>query len=633
MSSRTTVRSRGAPAVALVAVLAAVVTPAAEPARAASAVRMVDVSGRLTGFHRPNGVHNAGGVAGLAWFDYNNDGLLDLYISNNAGQPNALFKNLGRGQFTNVAAQAGLANGLGNGGVAVADMDNDGCLDLLTSGTGGIETDHQSPTKLYRNNCNGTFSDVTARSGIVGTKTTLAVAFADINNDGFVDVFLASAGDFENHKHPNRLYLNDGDGRFTDISATAGIEENRGADLMGFTDFNKDGLADVLVLDGNDGVMQPLKGGDPPMFQPIPGRVRLYRNNGNLTFTDVAGEVGLGQPLGFWMSITLGDISNTGNLDFFSTNVGRATPGPPFSELPLSDQVYFPHGLWQNRSAPVGPLAGATNLLGAAANALNVVGVGPPGFPNPLGIVGGALNGAGQAVGNATASLGAAPNPNGGVFYKQISEAAGLSKLNWGWGATFSDFDNDGYLDLFFNGAYPGLGGLIHSAPFLGDVYGNPGYLLRNAGNATFDLVQTFNQQNRFTSGSAVADFDNDGRPDVAVVNTAYGPDPGAPILLHNETPNANGWITVKLVGTASNRAAIGAKVRVLAGRLTKLAEVQSESSFVSVDSLWKTFGLGPNPPATVTVEVTWPSGLVETFDERTGRNVTLTERTGRQVR
>ncbi|MGH9165555.1 MAG: CRTAC1 family protein [Acidimicrobiales bacterium] len=369
------------------------------------------------------------------------------------------------------------------------------------------------------------------------------------------------------------------------------------------------------------------------MFQPLPGAVRLYRNNRDLTFTDVAGSVGLGQPLGFWMSITLGDIRNTSSLDFFSTNAGRANGGPPFNELPLGDQVYFPHGLWRNQSAPVGPLAGASNLLAGTTNALGAISVGPPGAPNPLGLVAGGLGATNQIVGGVSPVLGDTPNPNGGVVYKQVSEEAGLGKLNWGWGASFADFDNDGHQDLFFNGAYPGLGGLIHSAPFIGDTFGNPGYLLRNAGDATFDLVQTFGQQHRFTSGSAVADFDNDGRPDVAIVNTAYGDDPGAPILLHNESVDSGGWITVKLVGTRSNRAGIGAKVRVLAGRLTKLQEVQSEASFLSVDSLWRTFGLGPQPPALVTVEVTWPSGLVETFERGPGRNVTLQEGAGTRLR
>ena len=102
--------------------------------------RLVDVSDRLTGFRRPNGPQNAGGLAGLAWFDYDNDGRLDLFIPNNVGHPNALFRNLGGGRFADVAAQAGVANGLGNAGVAVADIDNDGCEDLLASGTGGVCT-------------------------------------------------------------------------------------------------------------------------------------------------------------------------------------------------------------------------------------------------------------------------------------------------------------------------------------------------------------------------------------------------------------------------------------------------------------------------------------------------------------
>ncbi|MGH9165554.1 MAG: FG-GAP repeat domain-containing protein [Acidimicrobiales bacterium] len=213
-------------------------------------IRLVDASGRLVGFHRPNGPHNAGGLAGLAWFDFDNDGLLDLFISNNTGHPNALFKNLGNGRFADVAARAGVANGLGNSGVAVADIDNDGWLDLAAAGTGGVETDHQSPTKLFRNNANGTFTDITASSRVTGTKTTIAVAFADINNDALVDLFLASGGDFENNKHPNKLYLNNGNNTFSDISARAGIEANLGADLAGFTDFNKDGWQDIIVPTG-----------------------------------------------------------------------------------------------------------------------------------------------------------------------------------------------------------------------------------------------------------------------------------------------------------------------------------------------------------------------------------------------
>ncbi|MGH9180654.1 MAG: CRTAC1 family protein, partial [Acidimicrobiales bacterium] len=597
------------------------------------APRLVDVSSRLEGFRRPNGPQNAGGLAGLAWFDYDADGRLDLFISNNAGHPNALFRNLGNGRFDDVATRAGVANGLGNSGVAVADIDNDGCLDLLAGGTGGVETEHQSPTKLYRNMCNGTFADITTSSGVTGTKTTMPVAFADIDNDSFVDIFLASAGDFKNRKHPNKLYRNNGNNTFTDISATAGIQPNLGADVAGFTDFNNDGLQDIVVFDGNNGLTQPLKGGDPEMFQPIPGGVRVWRNNGDLTFTDVAFSVGLGQSLGFWMSLTLGDVSNTGNLDLFSTNAGRANGGAPFNQFPLGNDVYFPHGLWRNQSASVGPLAGIANVVGGASNTLALANVGPPGAPNVIGLAAGGVGGAGQLLGGVSNGIGVAANPNGGVFYRQSAEAAGLSKLNWGWGASFADFDNDGHQDLFFNGAYPGLGGLIHSAPFIGDVFGNPGYLLRNTGRASFDLVQTFGQQHRFTSGSAAGDFDNDGLVDVAVVNTAHGNDPGAPILLRNESAGTNGWLTLRLVGTRSNRAAIGAKIRVLAGPLTKLQEVQSEASFISVDSLWRTFGLGPNPPATVTVEVTWPSRLIETFRADTGRVVTLREAAGEPLR
>ncbi|MDQ6775111.1 MAG: CRTAC1 family protein [Actinomycetota bacterium] len=469
-------------------------------APSASATNLVDVSGSLSGFHRPiGGPDNAGGLAGAAWFDYNNSGRLSLFIPGTPGHPNALFENLGGGRFVNVAAQAGVAGGQGGGGVAVADISNDGCEDLLVSGTGGIETGHQSPTKLYL-------------------------------------------------------------------------------------------------------------------------------NNGNNTFTDVAAQSGLASALGFWMSVTLGDIYNHGNLDLFSTNAGHSPGGLPFEDLqPL--QVYFPHGLWENTSNPLAALtspfvSGTVGLTPDPTGGL----LSPLGSPLP-GALGAATSGLADALAPALKPVGAAL---GGVFYKNVSQAAGLSNLNWGWGASFADFANDGHEDLFFNGTYPGLGGLIHSAPFIGDQYGNPGYLLHNDGTGEFTIAQTFAQQNRFTSGSAVGDYNNDGRPDIAIVNTAHGSDPGAPILLENKTVNNNGWITVKLVGTKSNRDGIGAKVWVLDGPLTKLQEVRSGTGFASQDSLWLTFGVGPNAPATVPVEVAWPSGLLETFNASTDRKVTLTEGTGR---
>jgi enediyne biosynthesis protein E4 len=537
---------------------------------ARDAMHLSDVSDRLAGFQRPNGPQNAGALAGVAWFDYNNDGRLDLFIPNNKGRPHALFRNRGRGRFVNVAAKAGVADRGGGGGAAAADINNDGCQELLVSGNRGVEIGDQSPVKLYLNRCNGTFKDITESSKVRGTQTSMPVAFGDVNNDGLLDIFLASAGDFKTNKHPNKLYLNNGDLSFTDISARARIERNQGSTAVSFTDYNKDGLQDIMVPDGNEGLRQPLKGGSPAGFQPIPTPQRLYRNNGDLTFTNVAPLNGL-FVLGFWMAVALGDYDNDSDLDYFDTNVGRVPSGPPGEDVPPLAEIpgsrEFPHGFWENQQS---------RLLG--------------------------------------------------VVYKYRPREAGLRNLNWGWGASFADFDNDGWEDLFFNGTYPGLGGILHNAALMGDDFGNPGYLLRNNSKKRFELVQTFGQQDRLNSGSAVADFDNDGFPDVAVATTAFGDDEGAPILLRNETANDNGWITVRLIGTKSNRDGIGAKVRVLAGRLTKLKEVRSGSSFLSMDSPWLTFGLGPNAPATVPVEVTWPSGLVETFHPTTRRIVTLQE-------
>lgn len=535
-------------------------------AQAGDALRLIDVSERLGGFARANGPNNAGGLAGVAWFDYDGDSRLDLFIPNNKGHANALFRNLGNGRFRDVAGEAGVTNGLGNLTPVAGDINNDGCPDLFLVGYGGVEVDEKSPTKLYLNECDGTFRDISATAGVPGTKTSGTAAFGDVNNDGFIDLAIASAGDFQDRKDPNKLYLNNGDLTFTDISASAGIEPNLGSVDIAFVDFNKDGWQDILTDDGNDGVMNPAKGGK--QFQPIPGIHRLYRNNGDLTFTDVSMETGFRKDGGFWMATAWGDYDNDSDLDHFSTSAG---PFPAQDARPAPSAETFPHGFWEN-------------------------------------------------VGD-------------GRFYQFKTVEAGLFRplgSGFGWGATFADFDNDGHMDLFFHGNYPALGGLMHDAEYMGDTYGNPGYLYRNTGHKRFELVQTFGLRDRFTSGSAVGDFDSDGFPDIIVLNTAFGQDPGNPILLRNETSNGNGWITVRTVGTKSNRDGIGARVRVLAGGLTKLQEVRSGSSFASMDSPWLTFGLGTDAPDAVAVEVRWPSGRLEVFvDQPTRRLVTVVEGNG----
>ena len=562
---------RAALAAAAVAILAVPVAGAAVDA--AESLRLVDASDRLSGFTRRNGPRNAGGLAGAAWFDYDGDGRLDLFLPGNTGDDNALFRNLGGGRFTDVARAAGVANGRGNLGAIAGDIDNDGCPELFTTGAGGIELTPKEPPRLYRNNCDGTFTDIAARAGVRGTRTSGAAAFGDIDNDGFIDLFIASAGDFADRKDPNKLYRNNGDRTFTDISAPAGVEPNLGSVDAAFVDFDKDGWQDILTDDGNDGVINPLRSGS--SFQPVPGRHRLYRNDGYLTFTDVSARTTF-LDRGFWMATAWGDYDNDSDLDHFATSVGQI----PLTDLPVD--------------------------LGALGVSLD--------FPPPHGFW---------------------ENVGDGRRFRLASLDVGLfgKKLGFGWGASFADFDNDGWEDLFFVGNYPGLAGFLHDAAFMGDTLGNPGYLFRNDGRRRLELVQTFGQQNQFTSGSAVADFDADGFPDVVVVNTAFGRDRGAPILLRNATANGNGWITVRTVGTRSNRDGIGARVRVLAGRLTKLKDVRAGSSFASMDSPWPTFGLGPAAASAVTVEVVWPSGRAELFEgQPTRRTVTVREGQGRPL-
>ncbi len=253
-------------------------------------VSFADVSDSLDFFHETDGGE---GVSGVAWFDYNNDGYLDVFLTNGIGHRNGLFENNRDGRFRDVSAGAGIENGLGNSGVIAGDIDNDGWVDLFLTGEGAVVSGaEQSPTRLYHNDGNGRFTDITAQAGVPGAETTWTAAFGDIDNDGFLDLFATAPGSQSNKvSHRNKLYRNNGDLTFTDISASAGVDSRRstvdgstvdtdlGTCIATFSDYDNDGDVDLFIGNCND-----------LQFRPAP--VELWRNDGDLTFTDVTLEAG-----------------------------------------------------------------------------------------------------------------------------------------------------------------------------------------------------------------------------------------------------------------------------------------------------------------------------------------------------
>ena len=465
---------------------------------------------------------------GAAWLDYDNDGWLDLYLANGCNQNNGLFRNNGDGTFTDVAADAGVTNGRGTNGVIAADIDNDGFPDIFLTGEGGYQGSCVRPVVLYHNNGDGTFSDITESSNIVGPVTQFSAAMADIDNDGFLDLFITGSGAQGGDGPPNRLYHNNGNLTFSDISASSGVDTDRGACAAFFSDVNNDGFVDLHVANCV------------PFWPPTPNE--LFINNGDLTFEDRAVEFGL-EAGGYWMGVAPGDYDNDGDIDHFVTNLGNG-----FARF---------HALYRN---------------------------------------------------------------NGDNTYTNVAGQAGAANFEFGWGATMTDFDNDGYVDIFFAGACPAF--------MIGPGAGNPGTMLFNRGDGTFanhTSDMPTNLASRSTSGVAAGDYDNDGFMDIVVAADAYRDDPGGPTIFHN-LGNDNHWLTIKLRGTVSNRDAVGARVRVTAGGMTRTKEVYAGMSFLSQDSMWLTFGLGSSD-SVETVEVRWPRGLVETIkDVPSDQAITLVE-------
>src|SRR6185312_9301061 len=476
-------------------------------------------------------------LGGVAVFDYNNDGLLDIFFTNGAAIPalrktgpeyyNRLFRNNGDGTFTDVTKQAGL-EGIGYSmGVAVGDYDNDGYEDIYVAGV--------NKNALYHNKGNGTFTNVTQRAGVsgvvpgLGKPWAVAAGWFDYNNDGLLDLIVinylnydiktastckvrgipsyCSPNDFSGT--PNILYRNNGNGTFTDVSQQSHIAQYVGKGMgVAFADYDGDGHTDVFI--SNDTF---------PNF--------LLRNNGDGTFTDVAMQAGVayngnGKTVA-GMGVDFRDLGNDGKPDIFQTAMFGDT---------------FP--LYRNL-------------------------------------------GDGQ--------------------FEDDTGKSGLTVLTsrlTAWGAGAYDFDNDGKKDLFIAGSEI----LDNSMESSHRPFALPDKVFRNKGGLVFEDCSSGLPKAAPHRGAAFGDFNNDGKIDV-VVSVIHRP----PHLLMNSSNNHHHWITLKLIGVKSNRDGLGTRITVTTAHGMQYNHATTTVGYNSSSDKRVHFGLGADA-VIQQIDLSWPSGV-----------------------
>jgi len=549
----------------LVFFLAAGATESAAPADAPSTATFRDVT-QQSGIHF---VHNNGAYGkkflpetmgpGVAFIDYDNDGWPDIFLVNGTDWPGhaqkhstpKLYRNNHDGTFTDVTHKAGLDLELFGMGAAVGDFDNDGNDDLFVTAYG--------QNHLFHNNGNGTFTDVTQKSGLAGIKEfSTSAAWVDYDKDGRLDLVVGNYVQWsresdlyctldgksksyctpESYKGASlRLWHNRGDGTFEDVTKKAGLNDPTSKTMgIAILDYDNDGWPDLLV--SND--TQPNK---------------LYRNNGNGTFSDKAVVAGIA---------------------FSEDGVARAGMGVDAADYDRS---------------------GSPSIL--ITN-----------FSNQM--------------------LSLYHNEGKGLFVDEAprSEIGHASLLTLGFGCFFFDFDLDGWPDIFIANGHIDAD-IQRVQPNV--KYAMPPHLFRNMGKGNFVEVTKSSgaafAAPRVGRGAAYADFDNDGRLDL-LLSTNGGP----VYLFHNEpagASKANQSLRIKLVGNKSNRDGIGAVVRVTSAGEMQAQMLRSGSSYLSASELVLTFGLAQRTKAE-TVEVRWPSGQVDhLMNVDAGQTITVTEGKG----
>src|SRR5215218_1078585 len=478
-------------------------------------------------------IETMGGGGGF--LDYNNDGLLDIYLVSytqpaapdaRANPRDALYRNNGDGTFADVTEAAGIDNRLAGMGLASGDYNNDGYADIYVTAYGA--------SRLYRNNRDGTFTDVTEKAGVGNRLWGAGAAFFDADGDGHLDLFVCNYLDFDPagkvpcdmfegrpycyiskfKGQPPLLYRNNRDGTFTDVSAKAGVAGHRAKGLGVVTfDYDGDGRADIFQANDSD-----------PNF--------LFRNNGDWTFKEVALEAECAlDPNGAvrgGMGVDAEDLDGDGYQDIFVTNFSQQT-----------------NAFWHNR---------------------------------------------------------------GDGTFNETTYELGLGKVSLpvsGFGTRFLDYNNDGLVDLFVLNGHPFE---PIQKVFPETTYAEPPFLFENTGKGFREVAAEHGaalKKSYLGRGLAVGDFDNDGDSDLLLMNAGE-----PPVLLKNEGGNRNNWLGLRLVGSKSNRDAVGARVMIKVGAARRVKQALGGASYLSASDTRLLWGLG-SAAKVDEVEVRWPSGSV----------------------
>ena len=622
---------------------------------------------------------------GVAVFDFDRDGDLDIYITQKAGHPNRFYENDGVGVFKNIADVADVELTASNStGAMACDLDNDGYQDLYVSAWGDPEDqlDFRSPSStqgntdtLLRNNGDGTFTDISdaAFGADRNLRSATSVSCADVNGDGFLDIYVANLGahdfrTFNSPSHPghfNVLYLNRGDMTFAEIAKEAGVagdqirmrdpagepimftDPETGEEFEGWDPNRRDRAGNQvgepapqthasLFFDFDDD-------GDPDLFVADDGdTLKVFRNDtvdGVVRFTEVGAALGL-DVSGAWMGFALGDYDGDADLDVFVTNIGSHAMLRKPQDNPTGSCEYLQRFSWGTCANSLLRNDGVGDLAGVGRSGIFVE-------------VGGEVEVLKSPILAPTAL-------DAGNIYPSLPAPEGLAAYDFGFGATFLDFDNDGDLDLYWLGSNKNSG----AGPG-GDVYPGVGRLMRNDGaggfeditvrarlldiagvdygildpaDPAFDAVRQRIAVRFHENGKGVAhgDLNGDGFVDLIGTNSSGNiwegnsenlvASPGPVMLWMNGGGEAH-WITLRLKGrmaidgTGSNADAIGARVfltsELVDGNVARVQvrEVYAGGSYLSQDSIDLEFGLGPDDLVSE-IRILWPSGTEQTLTD-----------------